>query len=109
MFRQESLNVAGALIGILLVGVLAFLAWALVYVRVPPENETAMNVLLGILSTQVGIVVGFYFGSSLGNKKQADAIEKLATTNQAVTQASMPAPPTIPVAPGEQVTVEGKE
>jgi Tfp pilus assembly protein PilN len=109
MVRQESLNIAGALIGVLLVGVLAFLAWALVYVRVPAENETAMNVLLGILSTQVGIVVGFYFGSSLGNKKQADTIDKLADTNRAVTQQVVPSSPTIPLAPGDTVTVEGKE
>lgn len=108
MIRQESLNLAGALIGVLLVGVLAFLAWALVFVRVPPENETAMNVLLGILSTQVGIVVGFYFGSSLGNKKQADTISTLADTAKTVAQTVAPTP-SIPVGPGEQVTVEGKE
>lgn len=108
MIRQESLNIAGAIIGIMLVGILAFLAWALVYVRVPPENETAMNVLLGILSTQVGIVIGFYFGSSLGSKKQADALDKMAETAHRVSQATIPAP-TVAVSPGEQVTVEGKD
>jgi Tfp pilus assembly protein PilN len=108
MIRQESLNLAGALIGVLLVGVLAFLAWALVFVRVPPENETAMNVLLGILSTQVGIVVGFYFGSSLGNKKQAETLDKMAETARTVSQAAIPTP-SMTVASGEQVIVEGKE
>lgn len=106
--RQESLNIAGALIGVLLVSILAFLAWALVFVTVPAENETAMNVLLGILSTQVGIVVGFYFGSSLAAKRQTDTIDKQADTIKAATQAAMPAP-SIPLAPGDSVTVEASE
>lgn len=106
--RQESLNIAGALIGVLLVSILAFLAWALVFVTVPAENETAMNVLLGILSTQVGIVVGFYFGSSMASKRQADTIDKQADTIKAATQAAMPAP-AIPLAPGDSVTVEASE
>jgi hypothetical protein len=65
-------------------------------------------VLLGILSTQVGIVVGFYFGSSLGNKKQAETLDKMAETARTVSQAAIPTP-SMTVASGEQVIVEGKE
>lgn len=110
-FKHDTLNAAGAVIGVLLVGVLAFLAWALVYVRVPSENETAMNVLLGILSTQVGIVVGFFFGSSVSTKKQTDTIDKLADTAKAVqAAASTAAPePSIPLAPGDTVRVTAEQ
>ncbi len=107
--RQESLNIAGAAIGIGLVGIMGFLSWALVYVTVPADNETAMNVLLGILSSQVSMVVGFYYGSSSTNKRQSDTIDKLAETAKTVTQAAMPTPPAVTLQPGESATVEAAE
>lgn len=105
---KDAVNYSGAVIGILLVGILAFLSWALVYVEVPDKNETAMNVLLGILSTQVGIVIGFHFGSSVNNKRLTDATASQAETIKAAQAALAPVVDTtvIPVAAGEQVTVK---
>lgn len=85
-----ALNISGALVGMGLVGILAFVAWALVYKTVPPENENSFSTLLGILSAQVGMVVGFYFGSSIGNKKQSDAIASQAETIKVAQQALNP-------------------
>jgi len=90
MANRDALNLAGSVIGIMLVGILAFLSWALVFIAIPSGNETAVNVLLGILSTQVGIVIGFFFGSTVTNKKQADTIEKQATTIQTAQAALAP-------------------
>jgi len=78
--RQEVLNVAGGLIGVGIVSILGFITWALVFRAIPVENETAMNVLLGILASQVNLVVGFFFGSSVSNKKQSETIDTLAST-----------------------------
>ena len=74
MKAQNTLNVAGSIIGILLILILGFLSGALVFISIPASNETALNVLLGILSTQVGMVIGFYFGSSSTQKRQTDAL-----------------------------------
>jgi hypothetical protein len=108
---KDAVNYSGAVIGILLVGILAFLSWALVYVEVPDKNETAMNVLLGILSTQVGIVIGFHFGSSVNNKRLTDATASQAETIKAAQAALAPVVDTtvIPVASGEQVTVKADD
>lgn len=106
---REVLNLSGAIIGMLLVGILAFLAWALVYVQVPVENETAMNVLLGILSTQVSMVIGFHFGGSMSNKKLTEATASQAETIKTAQAALTPSVNSVPVAPGETVSVTGTD
>lgn len=77
---QDSLNLAGGAVAIGLLLILAFVAWALVFVSVPNDNQNALSLLLGILSAGVGTIVGFYFGSSAQTKKQADTINTLAQT-----------------------------
>lgn len=100
--RQALLNITGGVIGISLVLILAFMAWALVFRAIPDQNESTLNVLLGILSTQVGMVVGFYFGSSVGSKRQAETIDKLADT----AKAAIPNGGTdVTLEPGETATV----
>lgn len=109
---KDAINASGAVIGVILVGILAFLSWALVFVEVPDKNETAMNVLLGILSTQVGIVIGFHFGSSVTNKRQTDAIASQAETIKTAQAALAPLPSettVIPVSAGEAVTVKADD
>ena len=73
------------------------------------QSQNALTLLIGILSANVGAVVGFYFGSSSQAKKQADTIDTLAKTAQTAGAALTPAEPAIPVAPGESVTVKGEE
>lgn len=76
--RQETMNISGGLVALGLIGILAFMTWALVYVAVPPANQNALTVLIGILSANVGMVVGFYFGSSQASRKQSDALSSIA-------------------------------
>lgn len=105
------LNVAGSLIGLSLLGIFAFLTWALVYEEIPPGNETVLNVLLGILSTQVGLVVGFFFGSNVANKQQTETIDTLAQTAKRAGEELAPTKPepTIKIEPGESATVKAEE
>lgn len=101
---QESLNLAGSFVASALVSILAFIAWALVFVEVPQRNDNSLTLLIGILSSNIGLVVGFFFGSSLNNKKQTEAIADMAKQAAAGTPAS-----TLTVAAGESVKVTASD
>lgn len=101
---EASFSIAGAVVAIGLMVILAFMTWALVYVAVPPANQNALTVLIGILSANVGIVVGFYYGTSVGNRKQAEALSAMAKTAQTAGAALAPAVDAT-LKPGETLTV----
>lgn len=106
---RESLNLAGAFVAAGLIAILGFVTWALVFAEVPEANQNALTLLIGILSANVGVVVGFFFGSSVTNKKQADTIEKQAATIQTAQAALAPTGHAdVMLAPGETATVEAK-
>lgn len=106
--NRESLNIAGAFVASGLIAILGFVTWALVFAEVPEANQNALTLLIGILSANVGVVVGFFFGSSVTNKKQAETIDKQAATIQEAQSALAPltdTKPTVQLAPGEVATV----
>lgn len=105
---REILNWTAGFVAFGLISILAFVTWALVYRTVPEANANAFTLLIGILSANVGMVVGFYFGSSVTSKKQTETIDTLAKTAQKAGDALAPTEPTIPVGPGESVTVKGE-
>lgn len=98
--QRSAMNVAGGILGMTLVGLLFFLAWAFIFRELPANNREPMLMLLGIVSTNVGQVVGFYFGSSWANKKQADTIDTLSKV------AATPTGPTIVAQAGDTVTTD---
>lgn len=98
--QRDIINWTGGLVAIGLIGIVGFLAWALVMRTVPTENQDAMLLLIGNLMGLLGIVVGFYFGSSSAAKKQADTIDKLATT----AAAAAPSGEGMLIKPGESAT-----
>lgn len=108
---REALNLAGAFVAAGLIAILGFVTWALVFRAVPEANANALTLLIGILSANVGVVVGFFFGSSVTNKKQAETIDKQAATIQSAQSALAPLSDAtvIPVAPHESVTVTGTD
>lgn len=106
--NQNALNWAGGFVAAGLVTILGFMTWALVYVTVPEANQNALTLLIGILSANVGVIVGFYFGTSVTAKKQAETIDTLAKTAQTAGAALSPAP-TVELAPGEAATVKAEE
>lgn len=103
---QESLNIAGSFVAFGLVSILGFVTWALVFVAIPEANENALTLLIGILSANVGMVVGYFFGSSVNNKKQSEAIADMAKTAQAA-GAALPSAPdaTVTLQPGDTAKV----
>lgn len=106
-FNRDVLNVVGGLIAVGIVSILGFITWALVYQTIPAGNENTLIQLVGVLSANIGMIVGFFFGNSVSSKKQTETIDKLADTAKAVQQATMPKEPAIRLADGESVKVEG--
>jgi hypothetical protein len=106
--NRESLNLAGAFVAAGLIAILGFITWALVFVTVPPDNQNTLTLVIGILSANVGLVVGFFFGSSVTNKKQAETIDKQAATIQEAQSALAPLSPapTVNLGPGESAVVQ---
>lgn len=104
---QESLNLAGSFVASALVSILAFIAWALVFKEIPQRNDNSLTLLIGILSSNIGLVVGFFFGSSLNSKKQTEAIADMAKTAQAA-GAALPGG-VIDLKPGESATATATE
>jgi len=102
--NRESLNLAGAFVAAGLICILGFVTWALVFREVPKPNENALTLLIGILSANVGVVVGFFFGSSVTSKRQTETIDTLAKTAQTAGAALSSEPASIVLQPGEQAT-----
>ena len=82
--NREAMNIAGAFVAAGLISILGFVTWALVFIKVPVDNAIALNLLIGNLSALVGMVVGFFFGSSVTTKKQSETIDTLAKNAQIV-------------------------
>lgn len=105
--NPQSLNVTGAVVAVLLVLLLGLAIGALLMRAVPDANMNVLLVLLGALATNVTNVVQFLFGSSAGTRQKDSTLATLANT-AAAAQAALPSVnPSIPVAPGEKLVVEG--
>lgn len=101
--RQHSLNLIGGVVASGLIGILAFVTWALVFRTVPETNENALLILIGILATNIGQVVNWFFGSSSESKKQTDTIETLAQTARTA-GATLAQPDALVIPPGASAT-----
>lgn len=106
--NRLALNLTGTIVAFLVVSLFGGAIFALVKVEIPVANQNALLVLLGALTSQVSSIVQFFFGSSSSDKSKNETISKLTETNAAQSQTIAPTTPTIPVAEGETVTVEGK-
>jgi hypothetical protein len=106
--RQHSLNFIGGVVAGGLIGILAFVTWALVFRTVPETNENALLILIGILATNIGQVVNWFFGSSSESKKQTDTIETLAKTAQTA-GATLAQPDAMVIPPGTSATATATE
>lgn len=103
------LNLVGAFVAAGLLTILGFVTWALVFWNIPEQNINNLTLLIGNLVALVGLVVGFYFGSSSENKKLAEAVNMQAKTAQAAGAAlgGSEASTTV-LLPGDNATVEPK-
>ena len=107
--RQVALNVSGGILVVATLSFLGYLCWGLVNKEIAINNKDAMMLVLGVFLAKYSDLIAYFFGSSSTSKRQAETLDKMAETAKVATQAAVPSAPTIPVAPGESVTVEGKE
>lgn len=106
VFKREVLNLVGGVIAIGLVLILAYITWALVNVTIPTGNENTLIQLVGALVANVGLIVGFFYGTSVSNKRQEEIIGTQAQTIQSAQAAIVPSEPAVNLAPGDSVKVE---
>lgn len=99
----------GMVIGCVLAANMTFMTVAPYLIPITPIAQRLIDQQQTILQSIFMVLVGYLWGNSAGNKSKDQAISTLADTNRAVTQAAVPSSPTIPLQPGETVTVEGKE
>ena len=66
--------------GVGAVVVIGFLLFAalLVFHSLPVENDKAITIMFGSISTLAGAVVNYYFGSSRSSQTKDDTINKLS-------------------------------
>jgi hypothetical protein len=103
-FDWPSLMMAltGAFVATGLVCILGFVTWALVFEQIPDANANSFTLLIGILSTNVGLVVGFFFGASYANSRKDQTIDNMAKA------AANPSTP-LPTSPGQVDLQEGDQ
>ena len=106
-WNRVILNATGLLVAVGLIGILAFVTWALVYVEIPDRNEASLIQLIGILSGSIVVLVSFFYGNSVGNKNKDETNNKLADLAQQAQAAALPPSNTVPLAPNDSVTIVG--
>lgn len=94
----------GFTVGIAILGNITFLTVAPYFLPISTQSVRLIDQQQTILQGVLMILVGYLFGTSSGNKAKDQAIEAQAETIRTTTQAANPV--TVPVAPGESVTVK---
>lgn len=99
----------GMVIGIVLAANMSFMTVAPYLITITPVSQRLIDQQQTILQSIFMVLVGYLWGNSAGNKSKDSAIHAQADAAKAIAQAAVPSQPTIPLEPGEKVTVEGKE
>lgn len=103
-------NRTGTALTAYLCALLTYLTWALVSGVVQPTFRDVVVGLVGFITAKLSTVFDWHYGTSSANKKAVDTIAVQAATAAKAQEALAPVPgaaPTIPVAPGDKVVVEG--
>lgn len=62
----------------------------LIFLPIPDENRSAVDILLGSLAATMGMVYSFYFGSSDGSKNKTELMDRTLTKSQEVIADTLP-------------------
>lgn len=108
--RQTLINLGATLIAIFVCCVFGYAVKKSFEGELPINNRDIAMVLVGVIVSEFRTITAFFFSSTSKEKKQSDTIEKQAATIQSAQAALNPNgnAPTVKVADGEKVTVEGK-
>lgn len=109
---RKLLNRTGACVAAALFIILAGAMYALTTHEIPEKNHDLLVVLVTAVAQLVSLVVGYFFGSSAGNKAKDDAIATQSETIKAA-QAALPplagATPAVTLPAGDSVTIKADE
>jgi hypothetical protein len=78
--NQRMLNLTGAAVAIMLVWILAGGIYLLATRDIPEKNHDILLVLITSVASSVSLVIGYFFGSSSGNKAKDDALNTAIST-----------------------------
>ena len=73
----EKVDLIKSSVALMSLFLLGFMCYALVYVTIPDSNKEALYIIIGILSSTVSMIAGFYYGSSKGSQKKDDTITNM--------------------------------
>lgn len=65
---------------VLVVATFCWMLLRLTYQVIPKENESTVNLMIGSLGGLVLAIIGYWYGSSEGSKRNADRLGKLTET-----------------------------
>lgn len=88
-FIQKN-SVIRIIFGIIICGMFMSTAAALLYLPIPEDNRSAVDILIGSLSTLIGMVFTFYFGSSNGSAMKSETIDRVLRQSQNTIQDIVP-------------------
>lgn len=71
---QNLTNKTRVFFGVVICLIYVFIISALIYIPIPEMNRGIIDVMFGSISTMMGMVFTFYFGSSEGSSKKTDAL-----------------------------------
>jgi hypothetical protein len=106
--REDSQEVTRGILAVVLIVLVAWVMRTLFNIQIPDANRDAVMMVLGALLLRLSDVYAFHFNSTASSQKKDQTINKALDT-VGVVAALPPAPPhekTIPLEPGESVTVE---
>jgi len=108
--NRRLLNRTGAAVAGSLVVILAGALYALMRSEIPTDNHDIILILITTVANSIIAIVGYFFGSSSSVARQGEIIAQQAGIIDKAQDKLPPvagATPTVPVAPGEAVTVKG--
>jgi type IV secretory pathway VirB3-like protein len=77
---QQTMNRTGAFVAAAMTLLLGFTIYAMIYEAIPEQNQNALLVLIGALTTNVTSIVSFYYGASSGTRQKDATIQTLSST-----------------------------
>lgn len=83
-------NTARVIFGAVVCLMFISIVTTLIFLPIPDENRSAVDILLGSLAATMGMVYSFYFGSSDGSKNKTELMDRTLTKSQEVIADTLP-------------------
>lgn len=94
------INIIAGTIAVGLTALTITIVMVILFLPIPPQNETLVGQAFGTVLSLMGVIVAFFYGSSTSSRRDSETINTLAGMHERKSK--------IVVAPGETVTVQGE-